>query len=166
MPVWTLNSWRVNRWKDEISVEVDLGVVDPVEREIVPLAPVARNRDLLRRAVSSKPRARLAAVTEARRDVRAQRDELQEVAPVEPMLRMVRPLPPLSLRVTWCPKAVSARFRKKLLEFYRTPQLPGAVNNYVTALARPQNRDQFVLRTDYVESSKSSWAGRYSWGDE
>ena len=40
------------------------------------------------------------------------------------------------------------------------------INNYVTALARPQNRDQFVLRMDYVESSKSTWAGRYSWGDE
>src|SRR6266567_2449110 len=55
---------------------------------------------------------------------------------------------------------------KKLLEFYRTPTLPGVVNNYVTALARPQNRDQFVLRMDYVESSKSTWTGRYSWGDE
>src|SRR6266481_2043859 len=55
---------------------------------------------------------------------------------------------------------------KKLLEFYRTPTLPGVVNNYVTALARPQNRDQFVLRMDYVESSNSTWAGRYSWGDE
>src|SRR5258705_6918151 len=55
---------------------------------------------------------------------------------------------------------------KKLLEFYRTPTLPGVVNNYVTALARPQNRDQFILRTDYVESSKSTWSGRYSWGDE
>ena len=40
------------------------------------------------------------------------------------------------------------------------------MNNYVTALARPQNRDQFVLRMDYVESSKSTWSGRYSWGDE
>src|SRR6266550_4432878 len=55
---------------------------------------------------------------------------------------------------------------KKLLEFYRTPVLPGVINNYVTALARPQNRDQFMLRMDYVESSKSTWAGRYSWGDE
>ena len=55
---------------------------------------------------------------------------------------------------------------KKLLEFYRTPTLPGVINNYVTALARPQNRDQFILRTDYVESSKSTWSGRYSWGDE
>ena len=55
---------------------------------------------------------------------------------------------------------------KKLLEFYRVPTLPGVINNYVTALARPQNRDQFILRMDYVESSKSTWAGRYSWGDE
>jgi len=55
---------------------------------------------------------------------------------------------------------------KKLLEFYQTPVLPGVINNYVTALARPQNRDQFVLRMDYVESSKSTWSGRYSWGDE
>jgi Carboxypeptidase regulatory-like domain len=55
---------------------------------------------------------------------------------------------------------------KKLLEFYRTPTLPGPINNYVTALARPQNRDQFILRMDYVESSKSTWSGRYSWGDE
>ena len=55
---------------------------------------------------------------------------------------------------------------KKLLEFYQTPTLPGTTNNYVQALSRPQNRDQFILRMDYVESSKSSWAGRYSWGDE
>lgn len=55
---------------------------------------------------------------------------------------------------------------KKLLEFYQTPTLPGVTNNYVQALSRPQNRDQFILRMDYIESSKSSWAGRYSWGDE
>ena len=55
---------------------------------------------------------------------------------------------------------------KQLLEFYHTPTLPGSVNNYVEALPRPDNRDQFVLRMDYVESSKSSWTGRYSWGDE
>src|SRR5258706_2606975 len=55
---------------------------------------------------------------------------------------------------------------KKLLESYRQPILPGVVNNFVTALARPQNRDQFVLRMDYVESSKSTWTVRYSWGDE
>jgi hypothetical protein len=64
------------------------------------------------------------------------------------------------------PQNLISPISKKLLEFYRTPVLPGVVNNYVTALSRPQNRDQFVLRMDYVESSKSTWAGRYSWGDE
>ena len=55
---------------------------------------------------------------------------------------------------------------KKLLEFYQTPTLGGVTNNYVQALSRPQNRDQFILRMDYIESSKSSWSGRYSWSDE
>ena len=55
---------------------------------------------------------------------------------------------------------------KKLLEFYHTPTLPGSQNNFVEALTRPDNRDQFVLRMDYIESSKSTWTGRYSWGDE
>ncbi len=55
---------------------------------------------------------------------------------------------------------------KKLLEFYNTPTLPGVTNNFVQALGRPQNRDQFILRLDYVESAKSTWTGRYSWGDE
>jgi hypothetical protein len=55
---------------------------------------------------------------------------------------------------------------QKLLEFYRQPTLPGVVSNYTQPLSRPQNRDQFILRMDYLESAKSSWAGRYSWGDE
>src|SRR5206468_2383120 len=32
--------------------------------------------------------------------------------------------------------------------------------------ASPVNRDWFVLRLDYNESSKSQWMGRYSWGDK
>ena len=55
---------------------------------------------------------------------------------------------------------------KKLLEFYRNPTLPGVTNNFVQALGRPQNRDQLILRMDFLESPKSTWAGRYSWGDE
>lgn len=55
---------------------------------------------------------------------------------------------------------------KKLLEFYAVPNVPGVANNYVGPRGRPQNRDQFILRMDYVESSNSSGAGRYSWGDE
>src|SRR6266550_4179264 len=48
------------------------------------------------------------------------------------------------------PTRLISPISKKLLEFYRTPTLPGAVNNYVEPLARPQNRDQFILRLDYV----------------
>ncbi len=57
---------------------------------------------------------------------------------------------------------------KQLLEFYPEPNLPNADlrNNRVQALGRPINRDQFVSRYDWVESSKSQWFGRYSWGDE
>ena len=56
----------------------------------------------------------------------------------------------------------------KLLEFYPVPNLslPSLRNNFVQAQGRPVNRDQFVGRWDYVESPKSQWAGRYSWGDE
>ncbi len=56
------------------------------------------------------------------------------------------------------PQSRISPISKKLLEFYQTPVLPGVINNYVTALARPQNRDQFVLRMDYVESFPSQLA--------
>ena len=55
---------------------------------------------------------------------------------------------------------------KKFLEFYPAPSLPGDRNNYVGALGRPINRDQFTARLDFVESSNSQWFARYSWGDE
>src|ERR1700682_5149912 len=64
------------------------------------------------------------------------------------------------------PQTQISSISKQFLEFYRTPTLPGSVNNFVEAQARPENRDQFILRMDYVESPKSTWAGRYSWGDE
>lgn len=57
---------------------------------------------------------------------------------------------------------------KKLLNFYNSANVPGAglVSNYVQSNAAPVNRDGFVLRMDFVESSRSQWFGRYSWGDE
>jgi hypothetical protein len=55
---------------------------------------------------------------------------------------------------------------KQFLEFYHTPILPGSINNFVEAQARPENRDHFILRLDHSESVRSSWTGRYSWGDE
>ena len=56
----------------------------------------------------------------------------------------------------------------KLLEFYPVPNLPATnlSRNFVEAQGRPVNRDQYVQRMDFVESSKSQWFGRYSWGDE
>ena len=39
-------------------------------------------------------------------------------------------------------------------------------NNHQITQGRPINKDQFILRMDFAESSKSQWFGRYSWGDE
>src|SRR5438876_5284615 len=56
----------------------------------------------------------------------------------------------------------------KLLDFYPAPNLnPGLVPfNYEGTLNRRADKDQFIQRIDFVESSKSNWFGRYSWGDE
>ena len=59
---------------------------------------------------------------------------------------------------------ISKRLRD---EFYRLPNLTGtAAQNYQQPQGAPINRDQFILRMDFNESSKSQWSGRYSWGDE
>ena len=59
---------------------------------------------------------------------------------------------------------ISKRLRD---EFYRLPNLTGpAAQNYQQPQGAPINRDQFILRMDLIESSKSQWSGRYSWGDE
>ena len=55
---------------------------------------------------------------------------------------------------------------KKLLEYYPAANLAGRSNNYQRSGLAPVNKDLFILRMDYVESSKSQWSGRYSWGDE
>lgn len=57
---------------------------------------------------------------------------------------------------------------KKFLEFYPTPNLPNAslTRDYQQAQSAPRNKDFFVLRMDFVESSNSQWFGRYSWDDE
>jgi hypothetical protein len=56
----------------------------------------------------------------------------------------------------------------RLLEFYPEPNLPNAtlVRNRQQAVGRPIDKDQFILRMDFAESSNSQWFGRYSWGDE
>ena len=55
---------------------------------------------------------------------------------------------------------------KKLLEYYPAANLAGRSNNYQRSGLSPVNKDLFILRMDYIESSKSQWSGRYSWGDE
>src|SRR6059036_2304787 len=56
----------------------------------------------------------------------------------------------------------------KLLEFYPEPNLnPNLVPyNYEATLRRRADKDQFIQRIDFTESSKSSWFGRYSWSGE
>jgi len=53
-----------------------------------------------------------------------------------------------------------------MLKYYDTPTLPGFVNNYTQYNDSPFNRDGFIIRMDFVESAKSQWTGRYSWGSE
>jgi hypothetical protein len=55
---------------------------------------------------------------------------------------------------------------KKLLQYYQSANIASLSNNFVRSSASPINKDQFMLRMDYVESAKSQWSGRYSWGDE
>jgi hypothetical protein len=56
----------------------------------------------------------------------------------------------------------------KFLTFYPTPNLPGSTLgfNHQISQGRPVNKDQFITRLDFVESTNSQWFGRYSWGDE
>ena len=55
---------------------------------------------------------------------------------------------------------------KKFLNYYVPSNLPGFANNYTQMNSSPNNRDGFTLRMDFVESPKSQWTGRYSWGSE
>ena len=55
---------------------------------------------------------------------------------------------------------------QKLLAYYPAANLPGLTSNYTQLNSSPSNRDGFTLRMDWIESAKSQWTGRYSWGDE
>jgi hypothetical protein len=56
----------------------------------------------------------------------------------------------------------------RLFEFYPKQTAAGDVltRNYIRNAGRAQDADQFNLRVDFSESSKSNWFARYSWGDE
>src|SRR4249919_2006857 len=53
----------------------------------------------------------------------------------------------------------------KFLKYYNSAGVLGT-NNFAQTSNQPFDRDAFVVRIDYVESSKSQWMGRYNWGDE
>lgn len=57
---------------------------------------------------------------------------------------------------------------KRLLEFLPLPNQPGAALslNYQLGKSSRIDRDQFNQRVDFVESTASTWFGRYSWGSE
>ena len=65
----------------------------------------------------------------------------------------------------------SSRFNaisQKLLEFYPEPNTgaAGLTNNYLSLQDRVIDKYQYTQRVDLVQSSKSSWMGRYSYGKE
>jgi Carboxypeptidase regulatory-like domain len=55
-----------------------------------------------------------------------------------------------------------------LLQFWPTPNIPGSglANNYLALQNDENDKAQFTERLDFVEGSKSSWFGRYSWQNE
>ncbi len=57
----------------------------------------------------------------------------------------------------------------QLLEFYPTPTAPGnavTARNFLRNAQVPNDSDQFNQRIDWIESSRSNWFGRFSWGEE
>ncbi len=54
----------------------------------------------------------------------------------------------------------------KFLNYYAAAASPVPTNNYALFVSSPAYRDAFTMRFDVVESSKSQWNGRWSWGNE
>ena len=77
MPVCTLNSSSASTdGRKNVGVEVDVGVVRAVERVVVELAALTRDRELLVGARAALAIAGLPGAGEFRADVRTERDEL------------------------------------------------------------------------------------------
>src|SRR5204863_5149053 len=67
------------------------------------------------------------------------------------------------------PASLMDPISKKLLEFYPEPNngaVGGLVNNYLSLQNRVIDKNQFTQRMDFVQSSSSTWMGRYSYGNE
>jgi hypothetical protein len=57
-------------------------------------------------------------------------------------------------------------YSKNLLNYYHSATLPGLLNNYVQDNSAPFDRNGYVVRADFNESSSSQWMGRYNWGND
>ncbi|MBS1794620.1 MAG: TonB-dependent receptor [Acidobacteria bacterium] len=53
----------------------------------------------------------------------------------------------------------------KFLKYYNSSNVLGT-NNFAQTSSQPFDRNGYVLRFDFVESTKSQWMGRYNWGDD
>jgi hypothetical protein len=55
---------------------------------------------------------------------------------------------------------------QSLLQYYHSSTLPGLTNNYVQDNSAPFDRNGYIVRADFHESSSSQWMGRFNWGDD
>ncbi len=73
----------VDRGQENIKVKADIGVVDSIQSEIIELAALAGDRDVLGAALAPLPSGGGTVRAEAEAHVGTERNQLQEVAPVE-----------------------------------------------------------------------------------
>src|ERR1035438_8338733 len=55
------------------------------------------------------------------------------------------------------------------LKYYPSTTVPGAAltsTNYIRNALSPTDSTQFNQRIDWIENNKSSWFGRFSWGND
>src|SRR5438552_15454288 len=74
---------RIDGWQEDISVEVHVGILHAVQGEVVELAPLARNRNVLLSARAPLASSGLSGIRESIAHVGTQRDKLEKVAPVQ-----------------------------------------------------------------------------------
>lgn len=54
---------------------------------------------------------------------------------------------------------------QKFLKYYNSSPVRGT-NNFTQTSAQPFDRFSYVMRFDFIESTKSQWMGRYNWGND
>src|SRR5262249_40174691 len=74
---------KTDRGKEQVAVKVVVRVLDAIEGEVIELAPLPGDADVLRRPLPALNADLLAGATEAVRNIRGQSDELEKVAPVQ-----------------------------------------------------------------------------------